>query len=137
MKWFKIFGESWFIGSTRWELSIEQRAIFIDLLARASLNDPAGEISYFSLEQLGDQFRIPLELLENAICRCEEVGKVKHLPKKRKIVIVNWKKYQSEYDRQKVYRKQDRGLSNVTKEGDNPCNKVTLRREEDKEARED
>jgi len=133
MKWFKIWGEKWFMGSTRWEFTIEQRAIFIDLVARASINDPPGQIDYYSLEQLSQQFNIPLELLESTIKRCIEVKKIKFFQKKRKITIANWKKYQSEYDRQKVYRKQDKCQSKVKKIDDKSCNKVTLRKEEEGE----
>jgi len=129
MKWFKIHGEKWFVGSTRWELSLDQRAVFVDLLARASINDPPGQIDYYSLEQLAQQFNVSLELLESTIKRCAEVKKIKYFPKKRKILIVNWKKYQSEYQRQKVYRKQDGHPPKVTKMNDKSCNKVTLRKE--------
>jgi len=147
MKWFKIWGEKWFMGSTRWEFTIEQRAVFIDLVARASINDPPGQIDYYSLEQLSQQFNISLELLESTIKRCIKVKKIKSFPKKRKIMIVNWKKYQSEYDRQKVYRKKDKYQSKVKKIDDKSCNKVTLRKEgegeekrleiEEKESKED
>jgi len=129
MKWFRIYGEKWFMGSTRWELSIEQRAIWVDILARASINDPPGQIEFYSLEQLAQQFNVSLELLGNTIKRCEEVKKIKHFPKERKILIIKWKKYQSEYERQKPYRKQDRCQSKVTKVTDNFSNKVTLRKE--------
>lgn len=129
MQWFKIYGEKWFSGSTRWELTVEQRGVWVDLLARASINDPRGQINYYSSEQLAQQFNIKLELLENTIKRCEEAKKIKHFQKKREIVIINWKKYQSEYERQKPYRKQDRCQSKVTKMDDKSCNKVTLRKE--------
>ncbi len=84
MKWFKIYGERWFMGSSRWELTVEQRAVWVDLLARASINDPPGQINYYSLEQLAQQFNVDLKLLEKAIKRCEEVKKIKHFPKKKK-----------------------------------------------------
>lgn len=129
MKWFKIWGERWFMGSTRWELTIEQRAVFVDLLARASINKPRGQIDYYSLEQLAQQFNVSIGLLESTIERCVEVKKIKCYPKKRKILIVNWVNYQSEYERQKPYRKQDRCQLKVTKMDAKSCDKVTLRKE--------
>jgi len=138
MKWFKIYGEKWFIGSTRWELTIEQRAVWVDLLARASINDTPGQIDYFSLKQLADQFNVPLKLLKSTIKRCIEEKKINLLPKKRIILILSWKKYQSEYQRQVPYRKQDRSNSKVTNINDKACNKVTLRKEgEGEEKRKD
>lgn len=135
MKWFKIYGEQWFMGSTRWELTAEQRAVWVDLLARASINDPAGQIDYYSLEQLASQFNVSLELLESTIKRSIEEKKIKSFPKTRKILIVNWKKYQSEYQRQLPYRKKDKSHSMVTKKDDKSYNKVTLREEEEEEER--
>ena len=129
MRWFKIYGERWFMGTTRWELTAEQRAVWIDLLARASINDPPGQIDYYSLEQLAQQFNVDLELLESTIKRCVEERKIKYFKNKLKILISNWKKYQSEYQRQKPYRKKDESQSEVTEKGDNSCNKVTLREE--------
>lgn len=129
MKWFKIYGERWFMGSTRWELSPEQRSIWVDLLARASINQVPGRIEYFSLEQLSDQFQVNLALLEETLKRCKEVNKIKYYPEKNLILIINWKKYQSEYERQKSYRQQDGGQSRVTKDADNSSKKVTLKGE--------
>lgn len=129
MKWFKLFGERWFSGTTRWELTIEQRAIWVDFLAKASINDPPGQINYYTLDQLAGQFSCSKELLEGALKKCVDVKKIKHNSKKRIITILNWKKYQSEYERQKLYRQQDGGRSRVTKDADNSSKKVTLRGE--------
>lgn len=136
MKWFRIWGEKWLLGSTRWELTIEQRAIWQDLLAKASISEKPGQIDYFLLEQLAQQFNVPLDLLESTIKRCGEVRKIKHFPKKRRIKILNWKKYQSEYERQKPYRQQHSSQSKVTKNGDNFSNKVTLRKEGEEKRKE-
>ena len=129
MKWFKIHGERWFMGSTRWELNAEQRAVWVDLLARASINEPPGQIDFYSQEQLAQQFNVDLKLLKSTIKRCVEKKKLKVSEKKQKISIINWKKYQSEYQRQKPYREQHKSQSKVTKMEDNSCNKVTLRKE--------
>jgi hypothetical protein len=119
MQWFKIHAQRWFLGSTRFELSPEQRAAWIDVLARASLNDPPGEFEYYSLEQLAAQFQMSLILVKNSLKRFVEVKKIAHDPKKKSIKILNWAKYQSEYERQKPYRKKQEcnlvTAKNVTK----------------------
>lgn len=129
MKWFKIWGDNWLLGSTRWELTAEQRAVWIDLLAKASKDNIPGQIVYYSLEQLAQQFNINLGLLESTIKRCVEKKKIKLFPKKEKILILNWKLYQSEYERQKPYRQQVRDQSKITNASHNSCNNVTLRKE--------
>jgi hypothetical protein len=118
MQWFKIHAQRWFLGSTRFELSPEQRSVWIDTLARASLNDPPGEFSYYSLDQLAVQFQVPIELLKISLKRFIKVQKIKHNGKEKFIKISNWAKYQSEYERQKPYRK---GKSPQ----ESHCNKVT------------
>lgn len=137
MKWFKIFGDKWFMGSTRWELSVEQRSVWVDLLARASINEPPGRIDYFSLEQLAHQFNISLGLLQSTLNKCEEHKKIKHDRKKKRIIILNWKKYQSEYERQRPYRQQVRGQSKMTKNDDKSSNKVTPKEEGEGEEKEE
>ena len=56
MTWIKIHAELWLLGSTRFELNHEERAIFIDILTRAGLNDPPGQINFVSFEQLAQHF---------------------------------------------------------------------------------
>lgn len=85
MQWFKIYGLKWFTGSTRFELEPDERGVWIDILARASINEPPGQIDYFSLEQLRHQFNVSLELLERTVKKCEVFKKLKISPKKRKI----------------------------------------------------
>jgi hypothetical protein len=114
MKWFKIYPQKWLLGSTRWELSLEERALFIDFLSLASLNDPPGEFSFFSLSQLADQCRAPQKVVENAIEHFVLSQKIEYFPKKNKIRITNWKKYQSEYERQKPYRPREKASNKVT-----------------------
>jgi hypothetical protein len=114
MKWFKIYPQKWLLGSTRFEISLEQRAIFIDFLSMASLNDPPGEFPYFSLDQLGHQCCCAREIVEKAIERLIQTEKIVHFPKKKRIIIKNWAKYQSEYERQKPYRSQEKASNKVT-----------------------
>ncbi len=135
VKWFKVYAEKWFMGSSRFELTVEQRAIWIDLLAKASMNEPPGQIDYYSLEQLSHIFVVPLDLLKTALKRCEETTKVKHDTEKKMIVIVNWRKYQSEYQRQVPYRKKSKQKLKSQANADISSNNVTRRGkgEEEKE----
>ena len=121
------------MGSSRFELSIEERAIWIDLLAKASMNEPPGQIDYHSLEQLSHIFFVPLDLLKTALKRCEETTKVKHDTDKKMIVIVNWKKYQSEYQRQVQYRKKPKQKLKGQADTDISRNDVTRRGEGEEE----
>jgi len=119
----------WFMGSTRFELSPDERSVWIDVLAAASLNEPPGQIDYFSFEQLSSQFNIELELLERALEKFESYKKIKHNRKKRRIKIINWKKYQSEYQRQLPYRQQVSKKSRLANMEVENSNKVTGRLE--------
>jgi hypothetical protein len=119
--WFKVYGQKWFSGSTRFELEPDERGCWIDILAKASINDPPGEFEYFNLEQLAHQFNVKLDLLIRTLDKSEKFGKIRHLRKKRKIIVLNWKKYQSEYERQRPYRQQ---LTDV-KKTDKSCNQIT------------
>jgi len=117
MTWFKLHSEKWITGSTRWELSLEERSIWLDFLALASLNDPPGRFNYFSLKQLSDQIRAPRKKIENAMKKFVDFKKISIDSTKNLVIIENWQKYQSEYLRQKAYRSPEKQKEN--------CNKVT------------
>lgn len=121
------------MGSSRFELTVEQRAIWIDLLAKACMNEPLGQIDYHSLEQLSHIFLVPLDLLKTSLKRCEETTKIKHDNEKKIIVIVNWKKYQSEYQRQVPYRKKSKQKLKDQADTDISRNNVTRRGEGEEE----
>ncbi len=103
MKWIKLHCEKWFLGSTRWELDAEERAIWIDCLARAGLNNPSGQVDYYNLQQIADQFKSSLEFLEKTLRKFVQLEKISW--NGNSIKIINWEKYQSEYLRQKPSRK--------------------------------
>jgi len=107
--WFKIYAEKWLSGSIRHE-SLTVRCIFIDLLALSASG------------QYGDtgEIKLPNEigLTDLQISKLLNVSKSVWQKAKKRLVlanrisvnngniitIVNWKKYQSEYKRQKPYR---------------------------------
>jgi hypothetical protein len=133
MRWFKLYPQKWLLGSTRFELSIEQRAVFVDFLALASLHDPPGEFVFYSIEQLATQFQVSVSLVESTIKRCVETKKIEFFPKKNRTVIKNWKKYQSEYDRQKPYRSREKANNKVTT---SDVSKLPLEGEEEEKRKE-
>jgi hypothetical protein len=116
MKWFKVYAEKWLMGSTRWELTLEERAIWTDFLALASLNEPPGQFIFHSKKQLSDQLRASPKKIEKAIKKFVDFNKIEADFTANSIMISNWKKYQSEYLRQKPYRSPDKGRK--------PCNEV-------------
>ena len=100
MKWIKLYCEKWFLGSTRWELSPEERSVWIDLIARAGLNDPPGQIDFFSYEQLATLFNVSQQLIHNCIEKFTQFQKIavnSISPTSHTIKILNWDKYQSGY----------------------------------------
>jgi hypothetical protein len=119
MKWFKVHSEKWLMGSTRWELTLEDRAIWTDFLALASLNDPPGQFSFHSLKQLSDQLKASPKKIEKAMKKFIDFKKISVDFAANSVVIANWKKYQSEYSRQKPYRspgKEKKVCNSVTTE---------------------
>jgi hypothetical protein len=113
MKWFKLYPEKWLLGSTRWELTAEQRAIFIDFLALAALNDHPGEFSYHSVKQLASQIHVRPKNLTFAIETLINTNKIEVDDTAKIIKIKNWRKYQSEYERQKPYRSPEKPESKL------------------------
>lgn len=108
--WFKIYSENWLRGSIRQD-PLEVRAIFIDLLALAnnsSFSD-TGEVKFangigYTDEQLAGTMNIDVTLWIKAkkyLVKTERIIVSQH----NEILVANWSKYQSEYKRQKRYRK--------------------------------
>lgn len=105
--WIKVFVTGWLHGSIRWQLEPAERGVFIDLLVLAGECGREGEISDndsrpFPLDFLANSLNITRELLDSTIDKCVKEGRL--LVKEDVIIVVNWKAYQSEYDRQKQYR---------------------------------
>lgn len=114
-RWFKVHSELWLRGSMR-DTTPEMRGIWIDTLALAS-------DGFY-----GDEGIIKLStgvgITDSQIARIFNITKAQWADAKKFFIssdmirvlpdntleIVNWKKHQSEYDRQKAYRdKKDEG----------------------------
>jgi hypothetical protein len=116
-EWFRIFSGRWLRGSLRKEAA-EVRGIFADLLALA------GDSAYGDdgIIQLADEVGVTDELIKDILnismtlwLRVKDrlsnhpdpkENRIQIIPTKKgyAIKIINWKKYQSEYRRQKKYR---------------------------------
>src|SRR5579862_5551235 len=117
-QWVKLWVNEWLDGTSRFELTAQQRLLWIDLLALAGRSRFPG---YIYAGEAGDGSKVgypiaylagvlqmdevtlnnALKLLQlHAHITLDEV-----IPDVFVIGIINWEKYQSEYLRQKTYRK--------------------------------
>ncbi len=148
--WIKLFCDRWLRGTLR-EETLEVRGLWADLLALAGDSNygDAGTIQVtpgmgFTDDQIAALFNIPLEKWIAGKSRLFETGRLKICPI-NVIQIEKWKSYQSEYDRQKQYRKgekgqqkvQDKVQREVTTESYNPKLQQKLPGEERREKREE
>ena len=107
--WIKIYCDKWLNGTIRDESS-EFRGIWVDLLVLAGSGKygDSGEIKItdqvgFLDEQLADLLQISRQKWATIKKKLMETDRV--IIKNGNIIgIKNWSKYQSEYDRQRVYR---------------------------------
>jgi len=107
--WIKVYITGWLHGSVRWQLKPEERSVFIDLLLLAGECGREGEIAdndgkAFPLDFIANQLHIDVELLKTTLAKCQQDKRL--ILKAGVITIVNWKAYQSEYERVKKYRQQ-------------------------------
>jgi hypothetical protein len=65
--WIKLCPEKWIFGSTREEMTPAQRAVWVDFLALAYINDPPGQINFTSFRRLANQLYISRRLLTSTI----------------------------------------------------------------------
>jgi len=125
--WFKLHAEKWLLGSTHYELTPEERSVWIDFLALATIHNPPGEFTFFNFQQLSNQCNVSANLVEKCIKTFEKFDKIEVVD--NVISIKNWKKYQSEYQRQKPYRQGERL---VTSSPNTAVTKVTKKLHVDK-----
>jgi len=121
MKWIRLWPDYIINGTTFSELDAETRGVWFSLLALAGYSPQPGTICIsqgipYTNEQMAGFLKIPLPILDKAIIRLTspEVKKLTVNPDKT-LSVSNWLKYQTEYERQKPYR---RGLQGkVTQKG--------------------
>ena len=107
--WIKIYCEKWINGTLRDEAP-DVRGVWIDLLtlAGSSLYGDTGEIRLkngigYTDSQIAAILRISKHLWRKAKRRLVDTERIEISPRGA-MKIINWGKYQSEYERQKKYR---------------------------------
>lgn len=108
----RIYRKSWpydnLFGSSRFELSSADRGVWNDLIDMAKLSRvkpgivAAAKNQPYSHEWLANFLNIPLIEFEHALDVLKQTKRI--WENGTGIEIINWKKYQTEYDRQAPYR---------------------------------
>ena len=116
--WFPFWADKWIFGSVRIECTLEERAIWIDLLSFASKDNGhirANEETPYPLMQLSGMLIIPEDKLKGAIEKFIKIGKLKR-DKNNTLYIVKWDKYQfsDRWKREKEKEADSRGSSEKT-----------------------
>lgn len=141
LNWVPLWIDPWLFGSTRLELTLEQRAIWVDLLALSGKDQGyirANEDVPYPLEQLAGLLQVPVDLLEQTINRCLETGKLTKT-QGGTLYVTNWESYKltpqyrrklapgtdesrvNESKRKKSKGEESKGKGNsVSKKGNNP-----------------
>lgn len=123
-RWIKIWTQESLTGTLRFDFTPEQRGVWYDLLVLAGSCRLEGVIaagpgSPYPHEWIAGMLNITLGLLEDTLKICEKSERITE--NGQGILIINWNKYQSEYERQKPYReakKFDKSDPDRFKEGD-------------------
>ncbi|MCJ7565123.1 MAG: hypothetical protein MUP52_11105 [Candidatus Aminicenantes bacterium] len=97
-----LYTEHWLWGSTRSELTLEERAVFIDLLCLGITGQ--GKVDITHRDQVAGQLLVPLDIFNSCIDKGIKNGKFiiknfkRHLTDfKTYLIILNWKRYQPKY----------------------------------------
>jgi len=107
--WIKLYVDQCLRGSMMEELTNEERWSWIGLLLLAGDCPIEGEIGItneigYTDEQISKMIDVPIEIFRRAKKKMIEAEKISTADNNI-IRIINWKKYQSEYGRQRIYRK--------------------------------
>lgn len=118
--WFKIYSDKWLGGTIR-EEAPEVRGIFVDLLALAATGE-YGDSGIIALKNGVGMTDLQIQKMLSISKNQWQKAKKRLIFTERIAVndaniiqILNWKKYQSEYERQKPYR--EKLQPKVTTEG--------------------
>jgi len=126
--WIKLWTTEWLTGTTRFELNPAERSIFVDFLILAVISRYPGVICAgkyedgrfrgYPLRWLSGVLNATPKLILSTIEKCEKYEKIKVEKNEEDdetlyvIHIINWERFQSEYQRQRKYRIDvDEGLS--------------------------
>jgi len=106
-KWVKLYCYEMLHGSVSYQLSEAEQSVWVKLLCFAGLCGNEGLIADHDLRPFPHSFIVheihaDTEVFETTLAKCKEEGRMSE--DGQGIKITNWAKYQSEYDRQKVFR---------------------------------
>ncbi len=106
--WIKLWVNESLRGTIRFQLTPEQRGVWYDILLFAAAVSDNGIIADrsgkpFPVKFLAAQLNISERLMTATLKSCVEEGRI--VNRDGVLVIQNWAKYQSDYLRQKPYRK--------------------------------
>jgi len=115
-QWVKLWVNEWLDGTTRFELTERQRLLWVDLLALAGRSRFPGTIYAgdgkdgrigYPLMWIAGTLGMEVTDFSNALTVLEVHNHVSVERQHESVIIsiLNWEKYQSEYLRQKTYRK--------------------------------
>lgn len=109
----KLYPIDCFEGSIRWQLEPDERGVWYDLLMFAGLCGKEGWICdkdgrKYPLSFIANRLNVTQELFDATLAKCIEEGRIQD-HKEKGLFIVNFKDYQSEYQRQKKYRDEKAG----------------------------
>ena len=122
-RWIKLWCKECLTGSIRFDFTPAERSVWYDLLALAGESRKDGTIAAnnevpYPHEWIAGTLNIPIKLLESVLIKCKQTDRI--LEDNHGIHLNNWAKYQSEYDRQRPYRK-------AKQDGSDPARYVSQR----------
>ena len=108
--WVKFWVSECLDGSAREQLQTDERGVWYDLIIfSARCRTPgvisANETEPISHRRLAGILNITEEELERTLRKCVEQGRIS-INEQGLLTIVNWNKYQSEYERTKKYQRE-------------------------------
>ena len=106
-KWVKLWVDECLEGTIRIELDPSERGIWYDIIilggaCRIPGTISANETTAYPHDYIANRLKVPLPLFESTLLKLKHSGRI--LENRSGIHILNWAKYQSEYERQKPYR---------------------------------
>lgn len=115
--WIKLWTHEWLTGTLRWQLTPEQRAMWADLLALAgdsrfpgmvTPGESGGKLIGYPAAYFAGLFRCSEDTVVKAFDIFEEQNRIK-VCEDGAIQIVNWAKYQSEYQEKRMRKSYTQG----------------------------
>jgi hypothetical protein len=114
--WIKLWVDEWLSGTTRFELDPGERSVFADLIVMAGKSRFPGIIAAgenndgyigYPIQYLAGTLVVPDNMLESALEKCaasEKIAVTRNGNGNVVIEVINFTRYQSEYQRQRPYR---------------------------------